>query len=180
MDSYLVKWNTGRLIKAELDKLSFFHGYKSVHPELHDIYTALVKYSEGYNNVSANHRNNFGHNADSYDPWVAHLDKMLEFQLFVTSREDNAEAGEIATRAKGLFGNKDVAEAYCADLHVLDQLNMLVEYSESVRHLFNYIVPLTKHGENLTTETEQEIRLILEAKGLGDFKVPEELLITNN
>ena len=40
-------------------------------------------------------------------------------------------------------------------------------------------VPLIEYSGTVTNETEQEIRLILEAKGLGDFKVPEHLLVTN-
>ena len=180
MDNHLVKWNTARIIKAELDKLHFFRGYEGINKELYDVYQMISKYATGYNDIASNHRNHFGYNEDTYSDWTSYLDKMLEFQLLVSAQEDNSEAGQIATRAKSLFGNKDVAEAYCANLQILNQLNMLVEYSNSVRNLFNYIVPLVKHGEVLTIETEQEIRQILEAKGLGDFQVPEDLLITTN
>ena len=178
MDNHLVKWNTGRLIQKELDKLEFFYGYKGIHPDLYEIYTELVSYADGFRNLPDFCNKSYGYDEDTYNAWVEHLDKMLEFQLLVTEKEENSETGEIATRAKEIFGNKDVAEAYCADLHILEQLNMLVDYSESVRNLFNYIVPLIE-DKTLLPETEQEIRSILEAKSLGNFEVPEHLLINN-
>jgi len=180
MDNYLVKWNTARLITLELGKLKFFYGYKAINPELHEIYMYLKDYAKNYNDITVYRHNNFGYDKEGYSSWIEYLDKMLEFQLFVISKEDNNEAGEIASRAKNLFGNKDVADAYCADLHILNQLNLLLEYSESVRNLFNYIVPLTKDLDGILIETEQELRQILDAKGLGDFQVPKELIITQN
>ena len=184
MDNMLVKWNTGRIIEAELEKLMFFKGYKGINTELYDLYTHLVNYSSlNYNSLSHN-RDNFGFKGDAYISWVEHLDKMLEFQRFVISEEGNSEAGVIASRAKQVFGDSNVAEAYCADLHVLEQLEELLNYSESVRNLFNYVVPLVQenfYSRNpalMQMETEQEIRLILEAKGLGDYEVPTHLLVT--
>jgi len=178
MDNHLVKWNTGRLINAQLDNLIFFRGYKAINIELFEVYTELSEYaSEHYRNIGRHNHNHHGYDEDTHTAWVEYLDKMLSFQLFVTSKEDNAEVGEIAKRAKVLFGNKDVAEAYCADLHILEQLNMLVEYSDSVRNLFNFILPLYNDNEVLKIETEFEIRSILEAKGLGTFEVPEHLII---
>lgn len=183
MDNHLVKWNTGRLISLELSKLEFFIGYKGINLELYEVYSFLKDYANtNYNDVSTHQGRMFGYNEDVFKEWTVYLDKVLDFQLFVTSEEGNGEKGKIAERAKEVFGNKDVAEAYCADLHVLNQLNMLLEYSESVRDLFNYIVPLIgdRYGGtiSMTNETEQEIREVLEVKGLGDFQVPEHLIIT--
>ena len=144
------------------------------------MYEELKKYSSlNYADLIRGSGDAFGVNGGAHEDFVTYLDKMTNFQRFVTSKEGNEEAGEIAIRAKSVFGDSNVAEAYCADLHMLDKLDMLLEYSESVRDLFNYIVPLITYNGIVTNETEQEIRLILEAKGLGDFKVPEHLLVTN-
>ena len=81
-----------------------------------------------------------------------------------------------------MFDNKHVAEAYSADLHILKQLDLLLEYSESVKNLFNFIEPLIKLKQYFVNSEdrdlyEPEIRQVLETKGLDTFTVPEELLI---
>ena len=177
MDNALVKWNTGRLINKELDKLKFFAGYKTVHSDITEIYEHLCDYSHNnYRNLGSYESRHYGFNQVDHDALIDHLDKILEFQVFISEQEE-IEDNRISEKAKQLFGNENIAEAACVDLHKINQLNMLLEYSEPIRELFNYILPLTNEVDTLQPGTESEIREILEAKGLGTFQVPEHLLI---
>ena len=181
MSSYLVKWNTARLINKELHDLKFFNGYENIHKDLYDVYKSLVKYAGNYSDIRQLAGNAYGVEKDIYEEWIEYLDKTLEFQKFVSEKDDNTDPKEIADRAKQVFDNKHVAEAYSADLHILKQLDLLLEYSESVKNLFNFIKPLIKLEQYLISDYrdlyEPEIRQILETKGLDTFTVPEELLI---
>jgi len=182
MDNHLIRWNTARIINTHCKQLEFFKGYKGIHSDLYDIYSSIMKYKEdNWSNIQSKFRSAHGYSETNFDDWLKYLDKMLEFQLLVAENEDNSEAGIISKRAKEIFGNKDVAEAHCVDIQILNQLDMLIEYSESVKNIFNFIVPLyNPNFSDITIELEQEIREILQAKGLGDFEVPEELLNNAN
>lgn len=174
MDNHLIKWNTGRLIQEELSKLVFFEGYKGINLELYTIYKELYNYSkDNYNNMLG-YNDRHGFDKQIYSEWIEYLDKVLEFQRFLEEKED-LDKGIIATKAKEVFNNKDVGEAYVADLDKIKKLELLLEYSESIRDLFNFILPLYKPDHKMTPELEEQIKEILDNKGLSGFEVPADL-----
>jgi hypothetical protein len=173
----LVKWNTGRKIYDNIRELAFFKGYHSIHPELTEIYNHLYTYMN--NNYKHINRNVYGYDEEGYEDWITYLDNVTKFQRYVRNHEDDA-SDEISKRAVELFGNKNVVGAVGMEIKEIDRLNLLLDYAENVRYLFNYLVPLTNpDSQTLMPQTEQEIRAVLDSKGLGKFQVPDELLVNN-
>ena len=178
MNSHIVKWNTGRLISKQLDNLKFFNNYKGIHLDLYELYIEIKTYAnDGYYDINNNSRY-FGYNQETTEEWIAYLDKVLDFQRVVEEFKDT-DQGIIAKKAIEVFDNKDVGQAYVADLQILKKLDLLLEYSESVRHLFNFILPLYDESKQVSPELEQEILEVLENKGLGGFEIPADLLVVN-
>lgn len=180
MDNHLIKWNTGRLISPHLKDLLFFEGFKGINKDLFDLYEEVKVYSQqNYSDPASTHSRYFGFGEKAYGEWIEYLDKVLEFQKFVVD-DKKEDKGAVAKKALEVFDNKDVGEAYIADLQMLKKLETLLEYSESVRHLFNFIVPLYKpHAGSMTPELEAEILEVIENKGLSSFEIPADLLNVN-
>ncbi len=119
MSSYLVKWNTARIIKEELENLRFLNGYEDIHKDLYDIYESLKDYSKNYSDIGQLVGRAYGVDKDVYEDWIKYLDKTLEFQKLIAESDENTDSKEIADMAKQVFDNKNVTEAHSADLHIL-------------------------------------------------------------
>ena len=170
MDNRLVRWNTARVISAQLDNLQFFKNYELVNKELYDVYKHLRSYVS--NNYSGNAR--IAHGSDLYTSLTTHLDNMIDFQLMVESADKSIDLGKEATER---FQNAHVRSAQSVDSEEIARLNLLLEYSKSIRLLFNSLVPLTDETKTVSMEFTREIDEILMNKGLDHFTIPKELLI---
>ena len=169
MDNRLIRWNTGRVINASMEKLAFFKNYELVNKELYDMYKHLSDYTK------ANYDGNAGiAYGDMYQNLTKHLDNMIDFQLMVESDDKSIDLGKEATER---FQNANVRSAQSVDSQQIARLNLLLEYSKSIRLLFNNIVPLLKKDVDLKLELVSELTEILMNKGLDNFEIPEDLLI---
>lgn len=173
MDNRLIKWNTGRIIKNQLDKLEFFENYSLINKELYDIYIHLKEYTEN------NYNGNAGiyHNDELYTSLVAHLDNMVEFQKMV---ESNDPTIDLAKEAKSRFDNENVRSTKSVNTEEIARLELLLEYAKPVRILFNNLVSLTDEHYHMSAELVDEIQEVVLNKGLDHFDIPDELLINNN
>ena len=169
MDNRLIRWNTGRVINASMEKLAFFKNYELVNKELYDMYKHLSDYTKA--NYDGNAGVGYG---DMYKNLTKHLDNMIDFQLMVESDDKSIDLGKEATER---FQNAHVRSAVSVDSQQVARLNLLLEYSKSIRILFNNLVPLTDEKQVVSIEFSNEISEILQNKGLDHFTIPEELLI---
>lgn len=173
MDNRLIKWNTGRIIKNQLDELEFFENYSLINKELYDIYIHLKEYAKN------NYNGNAGiyHNGELYESLVAHLDNMVEFQKMV---ESNDPTIDLAKEAKSRFDNENVRSTKSVNTEEIARLELLLEYAKPVRILFNNLVSLTDEHYHMSAELVDEIQEVVLNKGLDHFDIPDELLINNN
>tara|TARA_R110000765_G_scaffold26628_4_gene64906 strand:- start:225 stop:779 length:555 start_codon:yes stop_codon:yes gene_type:complete len=170
MDSRLIRWNTGRVISSQLSNLGFLTNYELVNKELADIYNSLYDYaSRNYNG-----RGGISYGSDLYSDLTKHLDNMIDFQLIVESDDKSIDLGKEATER---FQNANVRSTQSVDSQQIARLNLLLEYSKSIRLLFNNVVPLLKKDGDLKLELVSELTEILMNKGLDNFEIPEDLLI---
>lgn len=172
MSNRLIRWNTGRLINRELYHLKFFSNYEMINKDLFDMYKHIEKYA--YDNY--NGRASIRHNEELYDSLVQHLDNMIDFQNLVDSQDPSIN---LAEEAKSRFDNKHVRSTEALERQEIKRLNLLLEYSESVRNLFNDSLSLTNYHEKMSTGLISEIEEVLLNKGLDNFDIPDELLINN-
>jgi len=181
MDNHLIRWNTARIIHKELGRLDFFKGYQPIDAELYDLYKEVTEYCTAhYAKIEGNYGSNYGYKADIYNEWLEYLDKLLEFQQYIAGADDVDKETKISDKAVELFDNKDVANVQFADLTMLNKLDILLEYSDAVVAIFNHIRPLVQSQDYpMNNDLESEIRQIIDSKGLGTFKIPDELLSNN-
>jgi len=173
MDNRLIKWNTGRIIKDQLDKLEFFENYDLINKELYDIYIHLKEYArKNYNGNAGIH-----HNDELYKSLVSHLDNMIEFQKMVESSDPTID---LAKEAKSRFDNENVRSTKAINTEEIARLELLLEYAKPIRILFNNLVSLTDANYHISAELVDEIQEVLLNKGLDHFDIPDELLINNN
>jgi len=176
MSKYLIQWNTARIINKSLNDIKFMKGYEGINTDIYVLYKEITLYhSEHYAELLTSYGNRFGFEKDIYEEWVSHLDSLVELQRLIKESNDT---DAISKKAIELFDNKDVTSINFVDLEILNKLEILLDYSEPIRNLFNFIVPLIKPKDNdIPYELEQELREILNQKGLGSFKIPD---LSNN
>lgn len=173
MDNRLIKWNTGRIIKNQLDKLKFFENYSLINKEMYDIYIHLKEYASNNYNGDAG----IYYNHELYKSLVSHLDNMVEFQKMV---ESNDPTLDLANEAKARFDNENVRSTKAVNTQEIARLELLLEYARPVRILFNNLVSLTSDYQHISAELVDEIQEVVLNKGLDHFDIPDELLINNN
>jgi hypothetical protein len=83
---------------------------------------------------------------------TAHLDKVLQFQLFV--KEGHASE-DIAKLASEMWGSESVVDGQAIDMAVWDKFKALLEWSEPIRVLLNEMTALTGIDGVALTEVDQ-------------------------
>jgi hypothetical protein len=155
MDDSLIKYYTA----YKLDKINNFHflqGLKCIHPELQEDYCELMDLrNENYSEWE------YRYVKDIAPAITTHMDKLFEFQQFVTQCDDT---DLIEEKSKELFVLSDVSEAKAADLNILKKYNNIVEFAEEVKPLLDELECLTTRECNMSPELEKEIRVYLRAK----------------
>lgn len=158
MSNSLVKWNTARQIQQKLHHLDFMMTF-SMDPERQTKYKALREY------VKENYRE-FKLESQAYDDMLAHLDKVQQFQLLVSS---GASSEDIATVAKEMWGSAEVKDGYAIDLSVTQVLDELLDWSAPVRVLLNGIGRLTRR------EVSKSYTFHTPTESLSSYSISEEL-----
>lgn len=157
MSNVLVKWNTARLMLKEMPRLSFLYNFSAFSQDRFLEYHKLCEYmKDNYSEVYRNTRD-----TSAYEGLVEHLDKVKNFQLFVTT---DPNSDQIAAMAKELFGNPDITDGGAIEMSVWKTFRELVEYADAVGPMLNEMPVLTgqEAGDSYEIHTERETRTICE------------------
>ena len=143
MSNKLIRWNTSRLVKEQLNKLNFLQNFP-LDIEQKEKYNTLTKYvitnyvDMKIDNVAMKN------NSQAYTDMLSHLDKVQQFQMLVKSE---ATAEEISIVAKEMWGSAEIQDGCAVDLDILNILNELLDWSKPVRDLLNGIEYLLGHSD---------------------------------
>ena len=165
MDDRLTKWYTAYLINEVIDDdLLFFANYSSIHSELSEMWRELRKYRDTYYTHVSTHSYGGGYIHKECMPF---FEKLLDMQLHV-QRDPNDDEG-ILKKSKELFGIPDVKNAIGVEQEIYNKLQILIEYAEPVKDLFNNINNFTnRNHSDISNQQELLIKEILQARKL-DF-----------
>ena len=172
MSRELIEWTTAKYIRENLDKLKFMRNYKLFNQEIAELYKEVKDYSiQKYADDFRDFTSKYPSGETFITSLLNYIGKITEFQLFVRDHKDDSSA--IQQKSKELFGIETVTESVGYNLEMYDKMQILLNYAEPVKALFNHI-DLLKDIKNLDIEadTESMIKDILEAKGLTTFKIP--------
>lgn len=169
MSSLLIKWNTARLLKGQLDKAKFLSSYGSIDQDIALKYRQLSDYvAKYYREVGAWKDIGFqGLSGDIYQDLVNHLDKVQQFQQFVSTNADNLEG--ISELAQALFGNSDIQDGMAVDQGMLTLMDEVIDYTNAVGPLLNYIPLFTTPNQNIPHELKDAVLQFLEFRGVNKF-----------
>ncbi len=170
---YLVKWNTGKQIAEQLNNFKFLENYEIFNKEIFDIYQELKLYARSnYKNVEE-YINKYTSGEEFMKSTVEYCNKVNEMQLFIRDHKEDSEA--IKLKSTELFGLDTVESSIGLDLEVHDKLQILVNYVEPVKDLFNELNCLTKITTIISYNTESMIKEVIINKGLDKYKVSKEI-----
>lgn len=177
MSNALIRWNTARVIREELDQLLFLNNFDRFMPKYAQWYRELRQY------VNANFRDMkqatkdskyYGLKEDAFDGLVTHLDKVTQFQLFVRDNADKPE--KIAELATSMFNPKtEINNSLSIEIDLYDKLKELLDFAQPIRILLNEVNVLKMGGYEIREELEQEIRYYLDSKDINLSMTPRDL-----
>ena len=155
MDDSLIKYYTAYKLN-KINKFKFLQGLKCIHPELQENYCELMDLrNENYSEWE------YRYVSDIAPAITNHMDKLFEFQKFVSQCDD---ADLIEEKSKELFVLSDISEAKAADLDILDTYDNIVEFAEEVKPLLDELECLNSRECDMSPELEKEVRVYLRAK----------------
>lgn len=168
MSNALIRWNTGRIIEADLGKLRFLRNFAMFHPQYTKWYYELVEYASKYYRNLADHKTDskyFALKEQTYDDLVSHMDKVTRFQLFV--RDNPTEADKIAELARTMFNpSTEITDGLAVEVDKLDKLKELLDFASPIATLLNDLNALINSGTRIPQELETEIRFYIDTKGV--------------
>lgn len=178
MDDEVRGYFTSRLINKQITEnndLDFLANYERIDKRLFDLYQYLLTVAEKFQGTL---KLRFTDGTAIETQLFEQLTKYGEFQMFVLENSDDDTA--IAAKSKELFGTDLVKNAEILDIKIVKQVELLKEYAEPIKDLFNNIKFFnpSKYDSNpeMSSTAEQQIKLILESVGLDKFTIPDELL----
>lgn len=139
MSNILVKWNTARRILPSLNKIAFLYNYP-LDLEKRDLYHQLVDYVRNNYREVLDFKSKDNNIESAHNDLVSHLDKVMDFQLFLATSPSTEEVQQVA---QDLWGNPNVSEATAIDYDLWDKFQKLLEWAIPVGALLNQVVPLT-------------------------------------
>ena len=155
MDNSLIKYYTAHKLE-KINNFKFLQGLKCIHPTLQEDYCELMdlrndNYSEyDYRKVK-----------DIAPAILEHMDKLFEFQKFMTECDDE---DLIAQKSKELFVLADISNAKAADLTILAKYDNILEFAEEVKPLLDELSCLESRECDMSSALEKEVRVYLRAK----------------
>jgi hypothetical protein len=155
MDNSLIKYYTAHKLE-KINNFQFLQGLKCIHPTLQEDYCELMDLRN--DNYS---RYEYRKVAEIAPAIVEHMDKVFEFQKFMTQCDDE---DLIAQKSKELFVLSDISEAKAADLTILAKYDNIVEFAEEVKPLLDELMCLENRDCTMSSELEKEVRVYLRAK----------------
>jgi hypothetical protein len=150
--------------------------YKEINPDVKRIYDYLLNYKDKYYDHTLRLRTEIKWAIEA--ELVSTLEKCAQFQRFVKVTDDPKLIAEKSTE---FFGTPSAVDANTLELVELERLELLKEYISEIHPLFNLIPNLTENYRydrpEMPVEAIKLLEIILKAKGLDVFQIPEELAI---
>lgn len=143
MSNILIQWNTARQLATKINQVAFLYNFSLV-PEKQEEYRKIVEYTNKHFTDLKNLGKISDENSQAYETMINHLDKVQQFQTFVKS-SNNPE--DIATLAVEMWRSDTVTDGYAVDLTLLESLDNLIEWSASIKNMFNFIPVLTGYAK---------------------------------
>lgn len=169
MSNALIKWNTGRYVHKNMNKLAFLNNFSLFDTEKAVQYQTLVRYCATYYRSIEELTDATKYKAvqkEEYDDMISHLDQVMELQLFV--REHAGESEAIAARVREMYGTQaDIHDGAALDTNIYDMLQALLEYAEPIQVMFNEMPVLCNKGWLINEGLEGEIRNFIKTKQAG-------------
>lgn len=152
MSNVLIKWNTSRIVKAKLHLMAYLFNWDIFNSIYAKYYKTLVNYVDAnYREVEEHIKDNFvGLTKETYSDMIKHLDKVQEFQDFVST---NPPEKELAEMAQYIFGNRTLTDGQSVDPEIMIILRKLIEYTNAIGPMWNYMPILTGMANYLCPET---------------------------
>lgn len=145
MSSYLIRWNTARLLLPKMPLLNFMQGLSQIpqYTEQYDKYAKVVQYVSGFENLERwpTLKSTF---STAMDDMVRHLDKVYQFQKLVA---DGATAEQIATVATEMWGSPTITDGCAVNIEIVTIFEELLDWSTSIRTLLNTSKVLNSRDE---------------------------------
>lgn len=176
MSNMMVKYNTGKLIFEQLSNFKFMENYEGFNKDIYDLYQEVKTYSRANYKPVNEFISKYPEGTKFIEEFHLYCEKVNELQLYI--RDHSTDAELIKAKSEELFNVDTVEKAIGLDLDMYDKLQLLVQYSEPIKNLFNHITVLTTKN-TIDYETEQLINEIIHSKSLDKFqihKVVEEVL----
>ena len=176
MSQELVKWNTARVIYNNLESLKFMRNYELFNSEVYNTYKEVKEYCHRYYKDTDNITSKYSSGAEFINNTIRYCNKVAELQVYIREHKDKSDL--IQKKSEELFGINTVETAIGLDLQIYDKLQLLINYTEPVKSLFNHITVLydESKAKDITFETEQLIKEVIELKGLTQFNINQNLL----
>ncbi len=177
MSAELVEWTTAKYIREKLDELKFMRNYKLFNQEISELYKEVKDYSvKFYNDNYSTFTSKYPSGKEFIDGVLDYTLKVTEFQLFVRDHKDDAQA--IQLESQRLFGLDTVEEAVGYNLEMYDKMQILLNYAEPVKALFNYVSLLVDiKNPEIDQNTETMLKEVIIAKGLETFIIPKKVAV---
>jgi hypothetical protein len=177
MSEEVVKYMTGSVLSKGLtNDYKFLLNYKEINPDVKRIYDYLLNYKDKYYDHTLRLRTEIKWAIEA--ELVSTLEKCAQFQRFVKVTDDPKLIAEKSTE---FFGTPSAVDANTLELVELERLELLKEYISEIHPLFNLIPNLTENYRydrpEMPVEAIKLLEIILKAKGLDVFQIPEELAI---
>ena len=155
MDNTLVKYYTAYKLE-KINQFKFMQGLGCIHPTLQEHYCELMDLrNKHYSEYEYRYVSNIAPDI------VKHMDKLFEFQQFVSQCDD---PDLIEQKSRELFVLSDIDDAKAADLTILAKYDNIVEFAEEVKPLLDELGCLENRECNMSPELEKEVRVYLRAK----------------
>lgn len=164
MANALVRWNTARIMYKNVHELKFLTNFRDFSIDKNNDYADIVLYIESYYRSITN-ANII--KSDKEAELTTYLDKVGDFQLFVTSHPNETEA--IASLAKELFNpgpGVEINNARAIDLDIYTKYVNLLDWATSIMTMLNMVYPLLSRSETITEEQQEEIRHYMKYRGV--------------
>lgn len=167
MSNALVRWNTARLIKANMYKLRFMREFETINPDLYNEFERIESYVESFYRTLDFGRQVQGAEPNHLTQLISHLDKVGQFQVFVKENsEDKAAIAELAKRMFNPEPGVEIEDGLAIELDIYEAFLKLLDWASPIEIMLNMVEPLTS-ANNITEQQEQEIRRYCQYRGVN-------------
>lgn len=172
---FFIEYFTAKKAYERLSDLRFLENYSIFNEQICDAYNDLKGYVK--RNYSSYIRGALERNAVFTD-FSEKVEKAYEFQKFVEANP-TVDTDTLKAKSKNLLGNDRFEQAVAIRSDIMEVIQELENYAESIKDLFNEIKFLVqKDYATIPGTAEKLINQVLKEEGLDTFELSENSLKT--